>query len=54
MEDNLEKDKWNALLPYSTDPPDNVFAEIKHNISQAIQQKDLTRGFKFWSDQLST
>ena len=54
MGDNLEKDKWNKLLPYQTDPPDAVFAEIKCNIAQSVQQKDLTRGLKFWSDQLST
>ena len=53
MDESWSNDKWNKLLPYDTDPPTEVFAEIKKNISQAVQQKDLARGLKFWSDQLS-
>ena len=54
MEIGLYHDKWNKLLPYETDAPDDVIADIKKNISLSVQQKDLTRGLKFWSDQLST
>ena len=54
MVEVLDTDKWNKLLPYETDKAADVFANIKSNISQAVQQRDLTRGLKFWSDQLST
>ncbi|KAL5255340.1 hypothetical protein ACHWQZ_G014676 [Mnemiopsis leidyi] len=54
MEKSLNHDKWNKLLPYETDAPEKVFADIKKNIAFSVQQKDLTRGLKFWSDQLST
>lgn len=54
MDEGLDHDKWNTLLPYETDPSELVFADIKKNISYAVQQRDLTRGLKFWSDQLAT